>query len=903
MQRLLLLILCCAGLGLYGQTVVLEDFETDSGITWVAGNGTYNGVVDNPQDSIGPNLSPNVGSYTKSGEHAFSLFTGTFADSLDLSTNNRFTIQVYAGAATSFIMKLDGNGPSVEMTKNIPVANAWRTYTFDFSSVATTLRAGRVILFFDDGVEASADTYLFDNLTVSPAGPCAGTVVDASIIDDFECQRNATYGAGFDDLEVIVNPDKSGINTSDSVGQYTDQNGPFVALVAEYDDQLDLSTNSQICMKVWAPVAGELRFKLEGNSAPVELGTEISEEQTEQWIEVCQDFSAAAGGDYRKIVFFFNIGEEDTEGDIYYIDDIVRKPAPPVEAIEDFEDGASLSWGPLNGNAALNGSFSVIANPDMTGNTSANVGSYVRGSGSLSTLTTTLPAGIDLTGNPQLNLDVWSPDANTTIIMQLVSAGDGPKNVEATTGAASTWTTLSFNFEEFEDVTDFAQINLIFAPNTTGTSTYYFDNLVQGQSTVGACVDVEPDPSIVDDFECQRNATYGLGAELLTAVDNPDAGPDSPNQSTRVGEFQDPPGAFNALVIDYDSVGLDLSLRNQFSATVWAPVEGQLLFKLEGGTGADVERFVDIDTTNAWSTYTVDFSDAVDGGYTRLVLFFGAGTDNATANTYYIDDIRFTRAAYVSSCITTFDNEDYTVSDWQYFANGALSEAEFMIIDNPDTTGINTSARVGVFEEANDGEEFAGMFADLEAPIQLSATNKNVTMKVWMSVAGTVVFKLEAGRDGAPGSGDVAADYTTPGEWQELTFNMSSLPDGAEYDRITLIMNRTETPAENLTHYFDDIAVGGGDCADLVSLFAPVTIERLRVYPNPINGQLTIENPLEATRFVLTNMLGQQVEQLQVQGARTQVQWELDGLPTGTYLLTAQDRSGRLIARSMVVKR
>jgi hypothetical protein len=50
-------------------------------------------------------MSENVGSYTKSDQHEYSLFLGELATPMDLSVNNRFTIQLYAGAATSFLMK------------------------------------------------------------------------------------------------------------------------------------------------------------------------------------------------------------------------------------------------------------------------------------------------------------------------------------------------------------------------------------------------------------------------------------------------------------------------------------------------------------------------------------------------------------------------------------------------------------------------------------------------------------------------------------------------------------------------------------------------------------------------------------------------------------------------------
>lgn len=905
MQRTLLLLLCFAAALLPAQ-VVLEDFEGgEPDLPWNAYEGTFAGAVANPVDTTS-NTSDFVGSYTKAGDKPFSFFVAELEEPLDLSVNNQFSIQVYAGAATRLLMKLEkrGGGQAIERTVNIATDSVWRTYTFDFSEAADLDSLNNLILFFDPGVETSADTYLFDNITASPAGDCAGTEVDPTVIDDFECQRNATYGVpGFDDVMVVDNPDQSGLNESDRVGQYTDRQGAFHALVIDYNSALDLSVNNQICIKVWAPVAGDLLVKLQGGtSGPIEKRATISE--TETWTETCISFAEAAAGDFEQLVFFFNVGVDDADGDIYYIDDITRTPSPAAEALEDFEGGAKLTWEAANGNTDLNGTFNgPIANPDTEGNGSATVGSYTRGTSQFSTLTAALPDGLDLSGTPQLNLDAWVLDPGTRVILQLVSTLEGVKEAEATVAEAETWTTLSFNFADFADVTDFERVNLLFAPETGGTGLFLFDNLTQGQATVDACADVEVNSTILDDFECQRNVEFTTGSDFLSLVDNPDADDDSPNRSGQVGQFVDQPGDFNALVIDYGAP-IDLSLNNQFSVTVWAPVEGQLLFKLEGpGTVPVREEFVNITATDEWVTYTADFSNDADQGYTRLVLFFGAGTNNATAETYYIDDLRLTRSDYVSSCVATFDTTDFNVTNWRYFANGGFAENDFIVSDNPQTDGINTSARVGTFEEATDGEIFAGMFADLDAPIALPNGNKEVTMKVLMDVAGTVVFKLESGLDGAPGSGDVTADYTTPGEWQELTFSMSSLPDGARYGRMTLIMNSTETPATALTHYFDDIAVGGGDCSNLVSVFSPAPVADLRVYPNPTTSQLTIDNVDGATHFTLTNLLGQQVEQLRVAGARTQVQWPLETLPRGTYLLTARDPRGQLVARTKVVKR
>ncbi|MEM7571745.1 MAG: T9SS type A sorting domain-containing protein [Bacteroidota bacterium] len=909
MKRALLLIMfgIFGCIGLHAQ-VTLEDFESGASLSWEALNGTYDGVVENP-DLEGLNTSMNCGSYTKSGTNSFSLFRAVLTEPLDLSTNNEFSIQIYAGAATQILLKLEGDGEAIEATQNIATPNVWRTYTFDFSAAAGFTTLNTIILFFDPGVEASMDTYLFDNLIVSPAGPCAGTVPDDTIIDDFECQRNASYAVpGFDDLQVIANPDPSGINTSPTVGEYTDREGGFHAFVINYNSAIDLSVNNNYCIKVWAPVAGDLLFKLEGGaSPPFETAEAITE--TETWVEVCADFSSQAAANHTRYVLFFNAGVAEADGDIYYIDDLTRTPVPAPEALEDFEDGANLSWEPLNNDNTLHGTFNgVITNPDQTDpNTSENIGSYTRGSSNFSTLTALLPNGIDLSGNSQINMDVWVPDGVTEVLMQLQSPTQGTQGITVEVPATMSWQTLNFSFEDFDNVTDFERISLLFAPGTGTAGTFFFDNIVQGQVTVDACADVEPDLTILDDFECQRNATYTCCDVTVMPVDNPDITP--ANNSLTVGEVNDPPGSFNALVID-NVTPFDLSLNNQIAAKIWSPVEGQILFKLEGGDGVE-EVFVDIPATNEWVQYEVDFGPAAEEGHTRLVLFFGAGTDNPADNTYYIDDIELNRAPYRNDCIADFESPELTLDGWRYFANGDFEGNPFLVSANPDVSDGNMSANVGTFEEAGamtgTPQPFAGAFTDLPAPIELTADNRTVRMKVLMPVAGIFTFKLEGGIDGAPNSGDNNADYTTPGEWQELSWDFSAtadgdpIPDGARYGRITIIPNFGVIPDDDLTHYFDDITIGTSSCG-VTSIFNPIEVADLSIFPNPARELLTIENNESAVTFRIHNLLGQPMQTLRTNLVQPRVDLELSEVPKGMYVLTAYDANGGLVAKTTFMK-
>ena len=152
-----------------------------------------------------------------------------------------------------------------------------------------------------------------------------------------------------------------------------------------------------------------------------------------------------------------------------------------------------------------------------------------------------------------------------------------------------------------------------------------------------------------------------------------------------------------------------------------------------------------------------------------------------------------------------------------------------------------------------------------------------------------------------PQSGDIIAMYTTPGEWQELTFDMSVLPDATPYTTMVVIPNFGVIPDVDQVYYFDDITVGNGDCTTN-GVFSPVRINSLKVYPNPVREFLVIDNSDEATHFALTNMLGQQVKRLVTDRGMTQVQWDMSDVAKGTYVLTALNAKGAPIARTMIIR-
>ncbi len=891
----------------FGQ-VTLEDFEDGGKFQWnnMAGDSTLT-IVDNPavadttMDPLNLNRSAKAGSYTKVAGRGYSLLITTLPAPLDLSTNNKFTVQVFAAKASKVLLKLEGGGKAIEQTKNIAVTNRWIEYTFDFSAAASFTTLDKIILFFDPGVDASSDTYLFDNLRQWPADECAGTVAQAGMIDDFECQRNATYGSpGYLDIAAVANPDASGINTSAKVGKYTDGPGPWHAMVIDYDNDIDLNARNIVKIKVWAPVAGRLLFKLEGGSSPAkEKDAQITE--LNKWVEYSADFGDQAGASHKKLVFFFNAGVDVPAGDVYYIDDIQIVEAPKASSLEDFEGGPKMTWSSL-GQEAIFGKFNgAIANPDKTDpNTSDEVGSYTKGTSALGGLKADLPLDFSLATFPQIDLQVWAPEGANSLTMKLFSATEGLKEVKQAIAETKKWVQLNFNFISFQSITDFERVELVFDDDLATTDTWYFDNLSQGVETVDPCADIASDPTYVDNFDCSRNIEITGGLNQLKIVNNPDPKGINPDPLDKVGEYTDPNDAWSALVFNYGDA-IDLSYYNQLKVKIWSPKMVPLLFKLEGGQGVE-EVFANVVQAESWVEYKIDFSPAMTEGHTRLAIFFNAGQEPGTAtDKYYIDDVQWSPAPF-KTCIADFETPTTTFKTWGYFGHGNDADLKFAVIPNPDPSGVNTSDSVGVAVETAGGQVWAGMFVDLPAPMLFpDPANKTMRAKIWMDHPAKVIMKLEQGTN--PGStGDVPSDYTDAGKWQELTWDFSAFPADNNFKRVTLIFDIENSPTADKTYYFDDITIGDADCAGIPnSILRPVVVDALQIAPNPVRDVLTLQNAAELDRVEIYNMLGQRVQVINT-NREPNPSIEVSSLDKGMYLLAGFNRSKGLVANAKFVK-
>ena len=106
MKKLLLPILLLMSSLIMAQ--VNETFEgAAASEPWAQFDGTYNGVVNNLAPNV-INSSAKCGSYTKSGATGYSLFGAIRTTAINLTTNSKFTMQVYSTRKAKFILKLEG---------------------------------------------------------------------------------------------------------------------------------------------------------------------------------------------------------------------------------------------------------------------------------------------------------------------------------------------------------------------------------------------------------------------------------------------------------------------------------------------------------------------------------------------------------------------------------------------------------------------------------------------------------------------------------------------------------------------------------------------------------------------------------------------------------------------------
>ncbi len=405
-------------------------------------------------------------------------------------------------------------------------------------------------------------------------------------------------------------------------------------------------------------------------------------------------------------------------------------------------------------------------------------------------------------------------------------------------------------------------------------------------------------------------------SETFMIVDNPD--PSGINTSNKVMKFIRrgtdngglPWGGFWANC----DPEFDVSENKYVHIKVWKPRISPIKFKLEGGTSGTLEiaSMNEQTATEQWVDMVFDFT-TMDGTY-PVVAFMPDFEDPLT----YTDDLEI----YFDDIIVNNDPNPITpggetmVADFEDETTGPLTlhvmgcgewdnealhpvSETFMIIDNPDPSGINTSAKVMKFIRRginNGGMPWGGFWANCDPELDVSAY-KYVHVKVWKTRISPLKFKLEGGPSGTLEVESLNAQSVTE-QWEDIVFDFTTM-DGT-YPVIAFMPDFEDplTNADDLEIYFDDIRIN--DVAS-PSGIKDIKLPEITLYPNPCNASLTLVSGTDLKKIDVYNLMGQQVLTFEniKEGTFTIA---MDELNSGLYFISVNDMQG-LMKTAKVIKR
>ncbi|MFA6403793.1 MAG: T9SS type A sorting domain-containing protein [Salinivirgaceae bacterium] len=230
---------------------------------------------------------------------------------------------------------------------------------------------------------------------------------------------------------------------------------------------------------------------------------------------------------------------------------------------------------------------------------------------------------------------------------------------------------------------------------------------------------------------------------------------------------------------------------------------------------------------------------------------------------------------------------------WNVFANGAADSSNFVIVDNPDKTGINSSDSCLKFTVLDAADPWAGAYSDYYGEIALTEDNHIMQMMVNKNVITPITLKLEIGTTASPISVD--AENTVTDEWELITFDFTEFI-GESYTRLTFFPDFPSARTAGSICYIDNIGF----------YFEPSSINEnnqstVKVFPNPTHDYLTVisKNLIESVHIY--DFAGKSVKSFNGISDVT-AKLEISNLNSGLYLAKIKDNQGNTESKKIVVK-
>ena len=638
-------------------------------------------------------------------------------------------------------------------------------------------------------------------------------------------------------LEIVANPDNTGINTSTTAAKMTltSTNANYAGAESQHATDLGTftfdATNSIVKIMVYKSVISEVRLKFV--TATSGSSQELIQTNTlvNQWEELTFDFSGDEGTEFDQIVVFTDFNAR-TETTVNYFDNISfeAQPASALLALPlDFESApADYLWVDFDG-----GATTVIANPQSSGiNTSTNVAQSIKGAGEAwGGSSIDLKDPIDFSVNKTFKMKVFAPAVGDKVLLKVENSANADQNheVEVLTTVANEWEELTFDYSTINTANPYDKIVIIFQNGTVGDGSAAFTYLFDDINLVSAGGSDPTKPVLPLDFETAAiDYTWtDFDGGTTTVIANPQ----SSGINTSATVAQSVKGAGEAWGGSFIQLSgpINFSVNKTFKMKVFAPAVGdKVLLKVEDSGNADNNFESEVVTTlaNEWEELTFDYANInTANNYDKIVIIFQNGTvgDGSAAFTYLFDDINLVGAggSDPTKPVLPLDFEtaaiDYT---WTDFDGGTTT-----VIANPQSSGINTSATVAQSVKGA-GEAWGGSFIQLSGPIDFSV-NKTFKMKVFAPAVGDKVLLKVEDSGNADNNFESEVVTTLANEWEELTFDYANINTANNYDKIVIIFQNGTVGdgSAAFTYLFDDINLVGAGGSDPTKPVLPLDFE------------------------------------------------------------------------------
>jgi hypothetical protein len=541
-------------------------------------------------------------------------------------------------------------------------------------------------------------------------------------------------------LEIVANPDPTGINTSATVAKYTalQSGNPWAGCESLHGADLGPfvldATNSIVKIMVWKSVISDVGIKFASPTGWAQSEIKVANTLVNQWEELTFDFSSyinppAGEGQLDQFIFFpdFNLAGR-TQDNIVYFDNVTFSagggPAaePTVAAPTPTEPAASVIS--LFSDAYAN----VPVDTWLTPWSSATLEDITIQGNPTKKYSALDFAGIETVANQvnatdmtHFHIDVWS--ANFTFFgVKLVDFGadgafgggdDVEHQVNFNTPAQGQWVSLDIPLSDFTGLTTRANIaQYILVGQPTGTNTIFVDNVYfyEGGSEPLEPATAAPTPTV---------PAANVISLFSDAYANVPVDTWRTSWSSAVLEDITIQGNPTKKYSQLDFVGIE-TVANQIDATgmkyfhidVWSAdftFFGVKLvdFGADGafGGGDDVEHQVNFDAPaqGQWNTYDILLSDFT-GLTTRehIAQYILVGQPTGT-NTVFVDNVYFYNDA------TSVNSPNAGLNRVNVFPNPVKSGAQVQLsapvtqVEIFDLTGklVASSQNVSVIDTQN----------------------------------------------------------------------------------------------------------------------------------------------------------------------------------------------------------